>query len=373
MKLIKKTESYVLLFLAALFLVTSCQKDDDFQDDPQLANGNVDANKITQSLKFRNGTVITGDIPKSVNSKNATAVADLKIDTDTIFWVKGVINRIKILKPENPSTFSSHFWVQVENSNSYIEAEFEVEQENDTLVFLNFDFDVTEWEPPLSFNLKIVPKDDTDGSPLDEFNLPVVIEEPITGSCNFNITEQLWEWISTVDESIPFFAAPMYPFIEPSTTLGCCINGNSSTGSCGSTNERILDYENTYIIKREFFKLFTITNGVGEVGGVLDTYARNLDPSASNYCSNSAGYIESNFNGTMAGDYTTNPGNCTITFDMKGGANTTFMGDDRFFATYTLLSKHFIKETRSGNPEGEGGNTLERLYVRRTLFLRWFD
>ena len=102
----------------------------------------IDVNKIVKALKFRNSTVIPGNIPTIVK------MADLKIDTDTIFWVEGIKNRIKILKPTGQPISSGSFHAQVVGADSYIEAEFEIEDETDTIVFMNVDFDLTGLKPP---------------------------------------------------------------------------------------------------------------------------------------------------------------------------------------------------------------------------------
>ena len=84
--------------------------------NPEPNPVSIDVNKIVKGLKFRNSTVIPGTIPTIITK------ADLKIDTDTIFWVEGIKNRIKILKPAGQQVSSGSFYAQVAGADSYIKA-----------------------------------------------------------------------------------------------------------------------------------------------------------------------------------------------------------------------------------------------------------
>jgi hypothetical protein len=185
---VPKFHHLISLITFLLIIFVGCSEDADPGDpEPEPEPVSIDANKIVEGLKFRNSTVIPGTIPAIVKK------ADLKIDTDTIFWVEGIKNRIKILKPIGQHIET--FYAQITDADSYIEAEFEIEDETDTIAFFNFDFDITGLEPPFSFDIRIVPLDDN-GLPIDEFELPVTVEAPTDGDCDFAYGD-IWEWIYT--------------------------------------------------------------------------------------------------------------------------------------------------------------------------------
>lgn len=391
MKLFKKTESHLMIILAVVFIFTSCQNDDNFVQAPNNPTTNVDANKITQSLKLRNGKIISGDIPKGANSKNATTVADLKIDTDTIFWVEGVINRIKILKPENLNLLSESFFAKVEGSDSYLEAEFEIEQENDSLVFLTFEFDPTGYELPLSFEITIVPKDKADNSPIDDFKLPVVIEEPIESSSNNgeDYWQGTWYWMETTIDGMVH--TKPYDNINQSATAGlCCSGSNSFYFPCTSNdpNYTEMDYTIDYFVVREFLHFSEIS----DVRGELREMSNNLDWENSNICDNEPAYIGRTVHNPFTGTFTEIDSHTRTLSNIKGQEEEIFLENISLgfvpfpiyagsgpFVQYELLSKHYIKEIRN-NPEGGPGGGVERLYYKRFVdenleFLDtiWFD
>ncbi|HMG90674.1 MAG TPA: hypothetical protein VK589_11465, partial [Chryseolinea sp.] len=119
----------ILLITVLLMIFAGCSEDAAPGDPKPEPNPiSVDVNKIIKALRFRNSTVIPGTTPTLAKK------ADLKIDTDTIFWVEGIKNRIKILKPVGQQISSGSFYAQVTGADSYIKAEFEIEDETDTIV-----------------------------------------------------------------------------------------------------------------------------------------------------------------------------------------------------------------------------------------------
>ncbi|HKZ38907.1 MAG TPA: hypothetical protein VJ184_14695, partial [Chryseolinea sp.] len=147
---VPKFNHLISLITFLLMIFASCSEDAAPGDPkPEPNPVSIDVSKIVKGLKFRNSTVIPGTIPTVVKK------ADLKIDTDTIFWVEGIKNRIKILKPAGQQISSGSFYAQVAGADSYIKAEFEIEDETDTIVFMNVDFDLTGLQPPFSFDIKI--------------------------------------------------------------------------------------------------------------------------------------------------------------------------------------------------------------------------
>jgi hypothetical protein len=365
---VPKSNHLISLIIFVLIIFVGCSDDaapDDPEPEPNPVGTEVDVNKVVKALRFRNSTVISGTIATIVKT------ADLKIDTDTIFWVEGIKNRIKILKPAGQQISSTSFYAQVVDADSYIEAEFEIEDETDTVVFMNVDFDLTGLEPPFSFNIRLVPLDDS-GTPIDEFELPVNIEEPIDGDCDFAYGD-IWEWIYTVGSN-DFFTAPMLSVNQSNTLVGCCSDtGNSYyEPSClnpANNFRREVNYENVFMVEREFLKFFES----GLVAGELRQYTQNINPSKTDFCGGVAGYNQRNVYNAVGGTITVNQSNCTLIINEYEGLTDNgfplpFYAGAGPDVEYKVLSRHFLREKRNG---GEG--SLERMYERRTEFFEWFD
>ncbi|MGB5691770.1 MAG: hypothetical protein WBM43_04090 [Flavobacteriaceae bacterium] len=396
-KLICKIRNFPLLFLVISVLFVSCKKDDDMQEEPDSSDipespevQSVDPDKATASLIFDNMKVVSGSPPESKFSSKGTAISpiDLKIDSDTIFWTPGIVKRIKILKPEN-TILNFGVRVFVPGASSYIETTLREEEETDEIGILYFKFVSSNWVLPVTFPLTISPLDE-EGNIVDRFEIPVKIEKPLeegygSGSdCNLDLENTFWEWISYNQENPPFFSAPMYPHIQPGTTFGCCIDGISSPGSvCTNTSDnRPLDYE--IIFMRPLIFMTFIDDSEVNIAGQV--YSQNLDPSTSDYCSNTPGYSESNSVSGKRGDYIVNT-DCSITLEnlQDDGGNGNLLDDPtRYigggpFIKYTLISDHFMKQTitSSGNPDG--GRSLEgfgNMYERREDLSNgslWYD
>ncbi|MDJ0645384.1 MAG: hypothetical protein QNJ57_05295 [Flavobacteriaceae bacterium] len=401
MRSIKLRNLSITVIATMTLLFLACQNDDDFQQDSFPPNDNSDANAITESLKFRNATIISGDIPKSASLKN-NVIADLKIDTDTIFWVEGVINRLKILKPKDSPLFTGSFYAQVEGSDNHVEAEFDMERENDTIVFFDFDFNLTGWEPPLSFNIKLAPKDDASATPVDEFNLPVIIEElkNNNGSCNFNdIDNTYWEWMSTWQND-SFHTGPLVWFFQDSTIGGCCDPKEGSyIAGCSPNNPDYteLSYINNYMVRYDFFKIGASTNvttgeNTPQIYGRMQEGSNNADALTTDFCSTSASTQQSIKSNFFSSEF--NQSNCTFTLEnMEGESEEVIIADgvppvlvplpiymgSGDSVQYQILSDHFIKEVRQ-NLEGGPNGGLVRYYIKRDITnpdnferLRWTD
>ena len=281
---VPKFNHLISLITSLLMIFAGCSEDAAPGDPKPEPNPVVDVNKIVKGLKFRNSTVIPGTVPTIVKT------ADLKIDTDTIFWVEGIKNRIKILKPIGQHITSGSFYAQVVGADSYIKAEFEIEDETDTIVFMNVDFDLTGLQPPFSFNIRIVPLDDS-GLAIDEFDLPVNVEALTDGDCNFPY-EDIWEWIYTVGSN-DFFTAPMYPYtsnpVQSSDVV--VIRGIVITNPVARTPDnnfrREVNYENIFMVRLEYLKFFES----GDVLGELSQFTQNIRPSLTDFCGGNPGYI----------------------------------------------------------------------------------
>lgn len=399
-KPVQKLGKLTILFLSIFLIAAACSKDDtpETKNPPSPTDNpdgtvqdslpestetlSVDPNKVTKSLKFRNARIINGDLPTGKSAK--TTMVDLKIDTDTIFWVAGVTNRIKFLKPEGLTGFVGTFWAQVEGSDSYIEAEFEKEQENDTIVFLNFDFDVTEWDPPFSFNLKFVPSDDTGTEPIDVIEKPVVIEKK--GACNFDLFESkaVWFWDGTYENG-DYHTGPYDFSFSEGDVVGCCTKGESVYGPwClpESDDEVILPYKSSYIVTRD---RFTFLNNK-EISGRLQENAFNIDIENTDFCSRSVAYSDSKVLNVFFADYKLDESNCSFTLENMSGQSIDVLGipfplpiymGSGPIVEYKILSRHFIEEIR-GNVEGGDVGSLVRIYEKAYVTVvaeggAWFD
>ena len=362
--LVPKPNHLISLITFVLMIFFGCSEDaepDDPQPEPNPVS--IDANEIVEALNFRNSTVIAGTLPATVKT------ADLKIDTDTIFWAEGITNRIRILKPIGQHIGTFH--AQVADADSYIEAEFEIEDETDTIVFMNVDLDLTGLEPPFFFNIRIVPLDDS-GLPIDEFDLPVNVEALTDGDCDFAYGD-IWEWIYTVGSN-NFFTAPMLPATQDGTLIGCCSDtGNSyyepSCANPANNFRKEVHYHNAFVVEREFLKFFES----GLVAGELRQYTQNINPSKTDFCGGVAGYNQRNVYNAVGGTITVNQSNCTLIINeyeglTEGGFPLPFYAGAGPDVEYKVLSRHFLREKRNG---GEG--SLERMYERRTEFFEWFD
>ena len=352
--------SFLLLgLLSLLIVITACNKEDVTNEAPDNGENQTtlaDPNEVTSSLIFDNMKIISGSPP----AVDASIRADLKINVDTIFWTKGVTNRIMVKRPEDVSL--KGFWIFVAGSNVYIEATFREEEETEEIDILYFDFDPTGWDFPISFPIKIIPFDD-DGNGIDEIDTSGKTEESSdpSGTCTFDYTSvkdesgaTYWEWVFTEDKANNFFAAPMYPFITNGTTQGCCVNGQSSQNhNCPESGRVELAYENYYTISRETFKL----NDSGFIGWSTEV-TRNFDPGESDFCSNKAGYIYKDKYSVFGGTWEIND-DCHLVFDYEVREPFVYVG-----SKFKPLSKHYIEEVRGAGPEGGGG--LRRVYVMRT-------
>lgn len=385
-----------LLFALIFLIIAACSKDEtpdvktnnsppktDGVEQDSVVEVTEDtlaiANKITQSLKFRNGQVIKGSLPTTKGGKST--MVDFKIDTDTIFWVEGITNRIKIRKPDAPIILVGTFWAQVEGSDSYVKAEFEKEQENDTILILNFDFDITEWEPPFSFNMKFVLADDTGTKPITTVGIPVEIEKPFDGGQCIIVDQSHWDWIYTTLNG-EYLTGPMHYATIDGTIEGCCTNGVSySGGACFSSNpdRKILDYKTAYVVSRDFFKF----QAYGPfISGSMQELANNFDPVNTDFCGESVSYTDSNKGNIYAAEV--DQSNCSFTLEnMSGreeeiiepitGASLGFLPLPIYMGSgpsveYKFISPHFIKEVRN-NLEGGPEGAVERVYERRNADL----
>ncbi len=395
---LKKLGKLTLQLLSIFLIVVACGKDDRpevsdptpktdpenpvgvVQDSTAEESPEVDPDLVTQSLILDNMKIIKGELPSSKTSK--TMPEDLKIDSDTIFWapIESLEQRIIIKKPFGLVVASA--WFYVPGADSYIEATFREDEESDEYEVLYFGFNPSAFPKlPLEFPVKIVPLDDA-GTPLDEFEVPVVIEElKDTDNGNWTVSSiQRWYWKSTKDSASKLKSFPFKKDKTPGTTPGCCIGGQSEpNGFCSDANTKILDYETIGVTKSMFFHLFP----EGNIIGYENSEYQNLDIWGSDFCSNSAAYFVSHgetFTKTLPldieADYRIEDRKLIIENVKR---NETRMGIGPTFE-FTLLSDHFLEGKQVASPDSPDGlGTLKQLYAKATYVITaegdrdWFD
>ncbi len=349
------------------------EENEDEEENDEDTEG-IDPNLLTQSLKFRNMQVKQGTMPVNTNSPYYQTPG-FQISQDTIFWVEGVINRLLIRKPDGFNRFIGTFMAQVPGSDSYIEGEFEREKENDSIVFWNFDFDPPpDWDLdlPLNFDLDVTLVDDETGDPIGPFPVPIGIEPPNSGNCGA-LYNTGWTWIETSVNG-QYQSGPHDTFIQELQVGGCC-GGNPpisyTGGGCNENNPdwTVMDYINSYYIYYDVLYFFEALN---EVQGAMEEVAYNLDAPNVNFCTlNAPLRDDTKFNGYTGEIYDFDTSSCSFKIDNLVGRNEQVVLDDGTvtefplpiyagsgdFVEYQLISKHFLKETRS--QEG----LIERIYI----------
>jgi len=375
MKLFKKFNLYYLFApLLILFIVFSCEKTDDFTEDPDpnpILQG--DPNLINESLSFKNGTTIQGTIPT-----NTSGLA-LKMDRDTIALVKDVEPFVGIKKADGSILQTSTAYIQVAGSDTYFEVEFE-EIENDTLVYLNMDFDITDWQLPVTFDLNIVPIDDS-GTPIDIITAPVIVEEELAqNSGNCSIEEflngkdfQTYRWIVTYDNvGLPVRRVYGEEFSVSQVVNGCCTSSGSYYGDCiGFPTHAMVTGETKTVIGSAYIRFFRD----GAVAGSLwNKVTQNVDPINFDFCNGVPAYNISSITNHYVGTYTFNSANCTITIDnLIGDSDPIYDNNGNeigqfprpihagqgFNVTYLKLSDHTLLEEHSDVETGEDATYMQ--------------
>jgi hypothetical protein len=336
-------------------------------DDDNPTGDVLDATKLTGSLVFPDGDLISGQIP------SVTGSADFKIDADTIFWVQGIKKRVRIRYPEMFTGVIQSILVQVNNADNYYELEPDKTESTDTIAVFYLNFDPTDWEPPLSFNLDIAVKDET-GVVVDWFpKRPVEIEKP--GDFGCSPVGDRWDWLYTTMNGV-LNRAEGYPQLTPGTVVGCCDEGVSYYGVCIDTPlEKVLDYEAFYMQDFEYVKFFK----EGDIAGELHEIIRNVNPVTSDFCNNQAGYNDRTIHNIFSGKFSFNAQTGKISLsNMDGQFETVTIGSNVYevplplyfgnFGDVEMISCHFLVDR--SNVEGMG---MERVFERRSQEFRWYN
>jgi len=352
--IILPTRFLASILMLCLVLLDSCKE--STEDDPSPTIGTISVaapDKATKSLKFDNATEVNGPL------ESVTSSAILEIDKDSIFWVKGIVKRIIIKKP--PSISIGSVSIYVKGSKSHFNVPMAKEEETDSISVFYFDFNPDGWELPTTFDIKIIPRKD-DGSPLTDWDLPVLIEDENSSSCDFK-NGRIWEWILTYRDNTIDRMAMQEDMVE-GTISGCCDgDGNSFYDNCfGTSSHRTVKYNTSIMVRWDFLKFFED----GAVAGQLSEVTQNVSPQLTDFCGGTAGYKRTTVNNGYTGTYSINTSNCTLTIESLDGitepvyaSDGTKIGD--FIlpiyagfgsnAVYKIVGGHFLKETR--NIEGQ--------------------
>jgi len=335
--------SWVIVIIFTILSLFACQdnpedevvpdkKDDDekiIDDDPPPSGNQLDPDKLTNSLKFENASVITGNFP------TASGSVDFKLDTDTIFWVEGIKKRIRVKYPESFSGSISALLVHVKEADDYLAVMPDETESSDTIAVFYFDFDPVEWDLPLSFDLEMAVQDD--GNQVSKVNdRPVRIDKP--GQFDCGPVGDRWDWLYTTVDGV-LNRAEGYPQLTPGSVKGCCDSGVSYYGNCiGSTLEGTVDYEAFSMQDFEYVKFFAEGDLVGELHEII----RNVDPANSDFCNNIAEYTNRNIHNVFSGQYTFDQSSGRITLsNMEGLSEKVVIGDFEYEVPLPLYFGNF--------------------------------
>lgn len=248
-------------------------------------------------------------------------IVDIAIDREQIVLVEGVEPGILFRKP--PGMVLQTLYTYIPGSDSYQEAEFEMEVENDTVVYFNFAFDTSGWELPVAFELALAPIDDT-GTPVDAFVVPVVVVETTdySSGCSNPFADGplhfYWRYRKDLNTNEHIYNGQVISY--PTTPTGCCGPNGSYFHGCDPKGNQA--QEINAVIKSWEPELESITfYPDGTVTGyLLNKGSRNIDQINSDYCNLIPTYLpETRVDNVYSGTYTFNPNDCTITIDQLTG------------------------------------------------------
>ena len=390
----------ILLLVSCVLWGTACKELDDIGNpvnpDPNPSPTNpVDVgeiNRLNASMIMNNKVIHSGDMPRP--DSGSVPLADFKIKDKTVYLIDDHSYRVILLKPQGGWVLQT-FFGQVEGSDEYVEGQFDIESENDSLVFIDLAFDPMGWETPLTFELDIVPIDDS-GTPLDEIEVEVVVVEPENASPVSSCGDIL-DLLFSPDDSDPSGESARYQWLQTNyfnarspifrgildgasgISNGCCTSLGSSYGDCiGKPTHGTAEYE--YGIT--YYEDFLSFRRDGTVWGTVSYHDQNIDVENTDYCSGVAAYLPASAktNSYVSTTPFTLDADCNIilpplnglTIDgwpllvtPGSGPNVKYKVKDWGYS-FKILTEEFY--------DPEGGNLLyRRYYVRIRSELIWQD
>lgn len=302
-----------LIVMAAAFMF-SCKKtpnQENIPDDNDTTKVGINADTISNHLRFKNAKKLTGIIPKG------PAGSSLKISfKDTLYLVDKWKIPVNFLH-EDITKDVAGVYIQVHIGATGATFYYDVPEvpdiaTNDTVTTILVGIEPdglvdTSGVPPAGgappFEITIVPHG-PDGQPLGEITVPVEVSEPVTdlkGACGLITKEgEAWNW------SMSFIPDPNNPtgedffFNSPNklwgllgqNIQGCCTNGISAyTANCLDKNKRSLNFQTFFNWPNALYKFFEN----GTYAGLSEFLRSEPDPQASNFCGVAPGVVKEDF------------------------------------------------------------------------------
>jgi hypothetical protein len=397
--------SWALLFFILLF--SACTKKDDSggttnPGGPSNTTGTVGADSLSDHLQFVNAVKKQGNIP--VGPANSSLKTSLK---DTLYLLDQLQQPVKFLHTDTTKNITGVF-LQVSvgliggpvNATYYYDVPETPELSvSDTVSEIMIGIDPTGYNPPLSFNITMVPYDQ-DGNPIAQAIRPVKLVKHTNdpngtgGSCGLVLPfGQYWDWEVSYSTPKPpakqFFSDPDEVYGKEGQMIkGSCCSGTSVYGICPKETQpnKSLHFATYYQIADEtltFFNDGTYLRTTKELGA-------NPIPDSSNFCGTGEGIIKAfTHNTTYTGTYSIEP--ATLPADLINEPK--YKNDNSRIFIQTSVSTpassgfgngggiiHWIGDCNAGwlfliqvDPE-HFGNHLFKSYQKRTntIFDRWY-
>ena len=372
---------YLWLVTLAAALLFSCKKtpnEDKIPDNTDTTKVAINADTISNHLRFKNAKKITGTIPKGPSGSS------LKISfKDTLYLVDKWKIPVRFLHEDTTKNVAG-VYIQVHVGSTGGTFYYDVPEvtdiaTNDTISMILVGIEPKGLEDPSGvppaggappFEITIVPHD-PDGNPLGGTKVPVVISEPTKdrkGECGL-ITKpgEYWNW------SMSFIPDPNNPlgpdlfFNSPNklwgllgqNIQGCCTNGISAyTANCLEQNKRKLNFQTFFNYPNALYKFLED----GTYAGLSEFFRAEPDPKASNFCGTGSGVVHEDFDRYfLEGTWTLSPNKILSTL----GTSTPQAGSlpARPDGIVDLVSCRLLIVIQ---PSGEGGNRdLVKFYTRQ--------
>jgi len=374
----------ILPFGVMILMIFACTKEPEITNDPDPVpdpTSQIDPDILSEHLVLQDANKITGSLPTASDG-------GIKIDVrDTIYVVKGYPfgNRIQVL-PQSDGQGRimagdiSGMYVQVVGSEIYYDTPGGAEEthwidefgDHHTTYTFNLDLDLTDMTDvtyPLSTEVILQPHDEA-GTPLDEFERTIVVEDPenIFGvNCNdirrpVNAEGSFWEWEFTIRNSgsgdAEVLSAPGLFYDLGDIAGGCCNDICNCTiwppyPGCNDQSATYVEMhiDPYYMPIYEFLWLWD--DGRAQI--LAQDIQNNFDRSNSNVCTGEVAYLFNDETDDGEGTHDFTPGATTLTLDFPNfsGFARPFRQSEIIYTCNTLI---MIQS------EGEGGGEIGKVY-----------
>ncbi|HYG18172.1 MAG TPA: hypothetical protein VD816_04550 [Ohtaekwangia sp.] len=360
--------SGTLLFCA--FFLSFCsdpETDPASKADPLTVEG---LNTLSEHLRLQGATKKEGQAPQGPAGASSLSISF----RDTLYLMKDVQVPVKFL--HDASANVAGVYVQVHGSpdasgnvtsatHFYDVPEFEETNESDSVSVILVEFDLGDFELPVSIPVTLIPYDDNLQA-LDEIEEIIKVEESFedfdaSAPCSFTSppVEGWWQWAYSLQREngeITFFSSPDVAY-GGQTINGCCTNGFSGyTANCLPENVESLFFPTYYQIAGETF--------IFKADGTFEriTLEKHSDPApeVSDFCGVAYGVVETSL------EFVTYEGNWTVnaTSNYLQLQTTSSTGSGYGNPGGVLRHNCHGLVMLMGNGEGGGGAPLEKFYFR---------